>query len=69
LCIWYTAVASLSAAVQDAMEHAIPSGITNSIPHWYSIVPQGITLLKIIIFTDALKKEIRLSVSKFVFLS
>jgi hypothetical protein len=34
-----TAVACLNAAVQNAMEHAIPRGIINAnskFPHWYS---------------------------------
>jgi hypothetical protein len=43
-CVYVTtsvdsAVACLNAAVQDAMEHTIPRGVTNAnskFPHWYS---------------------------------
>jgi hypothetical protein len=66
-----SAVACLNAAVQGAMEHAIPRGVTNAnskFPHWYS------NTLKYYIgkksyFYRLKKKEIRLSLPKMFFLS
>jgi hypothetical protein len=64
-------IANLNAAVQDAMKQGVSRGIMNSSQNSHTdiLVPQGIVLRKIIIFTNTLGKEIEVSLPKFVFLS
>jgi hypothetical protein len=55
-----SAVACLNAAVQDAMEHAIPRGFTNAnskFPHWYSSTLKYNIGKKKLFFTDVKKKK------------
>jgi hypothetical protein len=67
-----SAVACLNAAVQDAMEHAIPRGVTNAnskFPNWYSNTLKYYIGKNNYFYRRLKKKEIQLSLPKIFFLS
>jgi hypothetical protein len=67
-----SAVACLSVAVQDAMEHAIPRGVTNAnlkFPHWFSSTLKYYIGKNNYFYRRLKRKEIRLSLPKVFLLS
>lgn len=61
----YVAIASLNSTVRDAMEETIPRGCNHKFksppPFPGSLIPQDITLLRIIISTVILKRKDRIT--------